>query len=196
MYKECKTERSANRQKLIENTLYEMMRHRAYEDITVTDLCEELKMPRKAFYRYFDGKDSALIGFIMRRLSAFANEASGATIVPRSLYRELEAYFDFWQREREMLEVLDRNGKLSIIMQISLDFSVEAIISLQRLLPDEEESMRERVYRFAIGGLISIMLDWFREGFKTDKAEITRLAVRILTKPPFPRLSQLGMYDY
>ena len=39
MFKECKTERSAKRQRLIENTLFDMMKRRSYDDITVTDLC-------------------------------------------------------------------------------------------------------------------------------------------------------------
>ena len=196
MLKECKTEKSSARQKLIEDTLFAMMKERGYDDITVTDLCEKLLMPRKAFYRYFDGKDSALVGMVVRFLSSYTNNnVVGELGKPRSLYREMENYFSFWQENREILEVLDKNGKLSLIIEISLNFPVDKIISLRRLLPDEEEGMRLHVYRFAIGGLISIMIDWFREKFATPKADMTRLAVRILTKPPFPRLDQFGMSD-
>ena len=194
MLKECKTEKSSARQKLIEDALFEMMKKRSYEDITVTDLCEELKMQRKAFYRYFDGKDSALVGYVSRRLASYA-EISNASAAsgPRSLHREMESYFSFWKTNRELLEVLDKNGKLSLIIEISLGFPIEKIVSLRRLLPDEEDGMRLHVYRFAIGGLISIMVDWFREGFATSKSDMARLAIRILTKPPFPRLDQFGM---
>ncbi|MBR2930108.1 MAG: TetR/AcrR family transcriptional regulator [Clostridia bacterium] len=194
MYKICKTERSANRQKLIENTLFEMMKKRHFDDITVTDLCEELKMPRKAFYRYFDGKDAALMGFIARNLSSYSDTYT-ATHGARSLFKELEEFFTFWETKSELLEVLNRSGKLMEVMRLSLEVSISSMVNLDRLLPDEEESMRERVYRFAIGGLVSIMLDWFEEGFKTPKSDITKLAVRILTKPPFPSLSKIGISD-
>jgi AcrR family transcriptional regulator len=195
MLKECKTERSSARQRLIEDALFDMMRRRSYDEITVTDLCEQLAMPRKAFYRYFDSKDSALVGLVVRFLSSYAEKNAAVEGQPRSLYREMENYFSFWQGNREMLEVLDKNGKLSLIIEISLNFPIDKIISLRRLLPDEEDGMRLNVYRFAIGGLISIMIDWFREKFATPKGEMARLAVRILTKPPFPRLDQFGMSD-
>lgn len=197
MQKECKTAKSSARQKLIEDTLFNMMRARSYEEITVTDLCEELTMPRKAFYRYFDSKESALTGLVIRFLSSYTKRIPEDTVVgyPRSLYREMENYFSFWEQSQEILEVLDRNGKLSLIIEISLNYPVDKIISLRRLLPDEEDGMRLHVYRFAIGGLISIMIDWFREKFATPKADMARLAIRILTKPPFPRLDQFGMSD-
>ena len=153
-------------------------------------------MPRKAFYRYFDSKESALVGMVVRFLSSYTERNNvGQLGQPRSLYREMENYFSFWKSNREILEVLDKNGKLSLIIEISLNFPVDKIISIRKLLPDEEEGMRLHVYRFAIGGLISIMIDWFREKFATPKADMTRLAVRILTKPPFPRLDQFGMAD-
>jgi AcrR family transcriptional regulator len=60
MYKMCKTEKSASRQRLIEQTLLELMKREPYDAITITSLCSELKMPRKAFYRYFDSKETAL----------------------------------------------------------------------------------------------------------------------------------------
>ena len=194
MYKDCKTERSIERQKLIEKTLFEEMKRRPYEDITVTDLCVVLNMPRKAFYRYFDDKESALDCMIARTLRDFPNEQV-ITHGPRLLHRELEGFFEFWLRRRELLEVLDKNGKITKIMEHSLSFPLEIMVPMQRLLPDDTDWMRERIYRFAIGGLVSIVIDWYRDGFKEPAEEVARLAVRILTKPPFPTLKQFGMSD-
>ena len=194
MYKQCKTERSEARQRLIADTLLDAMRSRPYEDISVTDICDALNMPRKAFYRYFDDKESALDCLIARTLAEFPNEQV-ITHAPRLLHKEIEGFFDFWLRRRDLLAILDRNGKISKIIELSLRFPLESVVPMQRLLPDDEESMRERIYRFAIGGLISIVIDWYREGFKEPSADIARLAVRILTKPPFPSLKQFGMED-
>ena len=194
MYKECKTERSEARQRLIGRTLLEMMKRRAYDDITVTDLCNELKMPRKAFYRYFDDKESALDCMIAQTLAAFPMSQTGAQS-PRFLHKELESFFEFWLYNRELIEILDKNGKLTKIMDMSLRFPLETVVSMEKLLPGEEEAMRERIYRFAISGLISIVIDWYREGFRSPAADIARIAVRLLTKAPFPTLTQFGMLD-
>ena len=195
MYKECKTERSEARQRLIGRTLIDMMGKRPYDDITVTDLCEELGMPRKAFYRYFDDKESALDCAIAQRLTEFPMSQNISPQAPRMLHRELESYFRFWFEQRGLIELLDKNGKLTKIMDLSMRFPLESVVSMDKLLPGEEIAMREKIYRFAISGLISLVIDWYREGFKSSSADITRIAVRLLTKAPFPSLSQFGMID-
>lgn len=195
MYKACKTERSAARQRLIERELLEMMKRVAYDDITITELCDEAKIPRKAFYRYFDSKDAALRGLIEHTLSEFHSRKSSEPNV-RSLHRELEDFFIFWYENRELLTVLDRNHLLGMITQASTNFPIGNMVSLQRLLPDEEDdAMRVTIFKFAIGGLVSIMFEWYNDGFRASVPDIARRAVRILSKPPFPHLDKLGMVD-
>ena len=194
MYKECKTERSAARQKLIGNTLLEMMKKRPYDDITVTDLCTELDMPRKAFYRYFDDKESALDCAIAQTLANYPVERPKIQ-APRLLHRELQDFFEFWLRNRSLIEVLDKNGKITKVIDISLHFPVESMVSVEKLLPGEDDAMREKIFRFAISGLVSLVIDWYREGFRSPASEVSRVAVRLLTKAPFPSLSQFGMVD-
>ena len=64
MYKMCKTEQSARRQRELELGLLEAMKTQRYEDISISELCGTLGIPRKTFYRYFDSKDGALYGMI------------------------------------------------------------------------------------------------------------------------------------
>ena len=71
MYKLCKTEQSATRQRAIENRLFDLLKQKSYEDITVTELCLEMSMPRKAFYRYFDSKEDTLCGLIDHTMSDY-----------------------------------------------------------------------------------------------------------------------------
>ena len=195
MYKACKTERSAARQRHIENVLLEMMKKGSYDSITITDLCEVADIPRKAFYRYFDSKDGALRGLIEHTMADFYRskpEARG----PRSLSRELEAFFVFWYDNRDLIAVLERNNLLGMVVQASTNFPIDNMISLQRLLPDEEDdAMRVTIFKFAIGGLMSIMFEWYNGGFRTSVPDIARRAVRILSKAPFPHLDKIGITD-
>ncbi len=193
MYKVCKTERSATRQRLIENVLLEMMKKTDYEDITITELCDVAAIPRKAFYRYFDSKDAALRGLIEHTMAEFHKnkpEARG----DRSLHRELEDFFVFWYDHKDLLSVLDRNNLFGMVIQASTNFPIDNMVSLQRLLPDEEDdAMRVTIFKFAIGGLISIMFEWYNGGFRASVPDMARRAVRILSKPPFPHLDKIGM---
>ena len=60
MYKLCKTEQSAARQKELEQGLLAAMSVQNYEEITISDLCKKMNIPRKSFYRYFTSKEGAL----------------------------------------------------------------------------------------------------------------------------------------
>lgn len=60
MYKLCKTEQSSSRQRELEAGLLAAMASHQYEEISVSDLCDHLGVPRKSFYRYFSSKDGAL----------------------------------------------------------------------------------------------------------------------------------------
>ena len=64
MYKLCKTEQSAARQRRLEQGLLQAMQTQQYEDISISDLCDQMGVPRKSFYRYFSGKDGALHALI------------------------------------------------------------------------------------------------------------------------------------
>ena len=50
MYKLCKTEQSSARQRELELGLLEVMMQQRYEDITISQLCEKLQIPRGERY--------------------------------------------------------------------------------------------------------------------------------------------------
>ena len=59
MYKICHTEDSSRRQRELEQGFLNMLRRQAYDKITLTDLCCQLNIPRKSFYRYFPTRKTA-----------------------------------------------------------------------------------------------------------------------------------------
>lgn len=194
MIKICRTERSALRQKQIVDALYELLKQKRFEAITVTELCDVLNMPRKAFYRYFDSLETALEGLVELTLASYHDPFLEPPPV-RSLQKEIESFFAFWYKKREFLETLDRAGQLTVVMNMSVNYPISNIISLNRLLPGEDERTQGIIYRFAITGLISTVIEWYKEGFATSIPDIARIAVRMLTKPPFPNLERLGIVD-
>ena len=79
MYKICQTEQSIRRQRELEAGLLKMLQKRRYEDISVSDLCGELQIPRKSFYRYFSNKDGALMALLDHTLMEF-EQSQGQTL--------------------------------------------------------------------------------------------------------------------
>ena len=190
MYKLCKTEQSVKRQRAIEKCLFDLIKQKRYEDVTVTELCEHMDMPRKAFYRYFDSKEDTLYALIDHSMSdydGFAVDRSGETA--RSLTREIEEYFKFWYEKRDFLDAIDRSGLMGALIERTINFPINDRVSIAKFLPNEDEATREKVLKFAFSGLVYTMIGWYREGFKSSTREMAKIACRMLREPLFPHLS-------
>lgn len=194
MYKLCKTEQSSRRQRDIENSLLELMLIKPYAEISITELCESLNMPRKTFYRYFDGKEDTLYALIEHTMSEYQSfsptpRADGA----RTLMGEIENYYKFWICHKPLLDALSKNDLLEKIFEVSVNFPVNDMVSLSKFLPNDSEWARERIFKFAVCGLCFQMIDWYKSGFGTSISDMARISCRTLSKPLFPDLDKLGI---
>jgi AcrR family transcriptional regulator len=183
MYKLCKTEQSARRQRQLEQGLLEMMRHSRYEDISVSNLCDHFGVPRKSFYRYFSSKDGCLYALLDHTMMDFFDEAVGSSgIIPGTQIGDLDRFFLFWQQRRTLLEVLQRNALAGVLVERAMALALK-----ERLMPgylqDASQEVQQMALSFAVCGLISMVIQWHGQGFKIPAQEMTKIAVSILTKP-------------
>lgn len=191
MYKLCKTEQSARRQRQMEQGLLEYMRGHRYEEITISSLCEFLRIPRKSFYRYFDSKDGALFALIDHTFMEYELfqpprcEGRG-----RSMESDLEGFFLFWQTRRPVLDILEKSGLSGILLERAIEH-VKTLSTVGRFLPEEAEHLKAYISNFAISGLMIMMVNWHRDGFRESPAEMSRIATRLLSKPLFPNIREL-----
>lgn len=192
MYKLCKTDQSARRQRELELGLLEVMKAQRYEDISISELCAGLQVPRKTFYRYFDSKDGCLFGLIDHTLLSYegfnyAYLASGR----RTLQRELEQFFLFWYDNKALLDVLRGSGLSGILIERAISFALTDTVMPRRFLPDDSETMKKHITMFGVCGLLSMVLSWHEGGFSESAAELSAIAVRLLGKPLFPGTEHL-----
>ena len=192
MYKLCKTEESAQRQRQMEQGLLDMMHSVRYEDITVSDLCQRMQVPRKSFYRYFSGKDGALHGLIdhtMMEYEAFSHiQQKGKK---RNLQVELETFFQFWLVHRPLLDALQRSGLSGAMIERAISYSVSEGVFPLRFLPNEDREVRRHVVMFAVCGMLSMTVKWHQGAYRESVSEMARVAKRLLNEPLFPAAEEL-----
>ena len=153
-----------------------------------------MSMPRKAFYRYFDSKDDTLYALIEHTMAEYNDfPASLDKSKVRTLRREIEKYFAFWKDHKLLLDALYKNNMLEKIIDVSVGFPINDMVSIKKFLPDDNDWAREKIFKFAVCGLVFQMLDWYKDGFKTSISDMARLACRTLSKPLFPDLDKLGI---
>ncbi len=196
MYKQCRTEQSAKRQRAIEKELEHLMLARRIDEITVSELCDRLEIPRKAFYRYFDSIDGALHAMIDHTMAEFHSFGSRYTEHERrTLQRDIEQFFIFWKERERFLDALDGSSLIGFLIQKSINYSISDMVNAVKFLPYDGDWDRSQVFKFAICGLMTLMIEWYKNGFKTSTREMARLSCRVLSEPLFPNLSDIGIIN-
>lgn len=176
MYKLCKTEQSARRQQELEQALLAQMRIHHYDDISVSDLCDLLNIPRKAFYRYFSGKKGALFALMDHTISEFEQDFVGFSAMTKAQQlRVLEDFFRFWKEHRTMLDALNRSDLLDTLVGRTMAMAYHA-----SKLPPDGDGLRWKSWKyitdFSVCGLMAVMMGWYRTGFEESEAVMASIA--------------------
>ena len=192
MYKQCKTEKSAFRQRQFEYGLLELMGTRPYNEITVSDLCNHMQIPRKSFYRYFSSKDGALNALLDHTMMDFESfnvlYAKGS---PRTLNKELSQFFLFWMERKNLLDALAKNNLCGYLVERTMSHISAGQLIPQRFLNEETHYARKQISLFCVSGLMSIVLTWHRDGFPHSPEHMATIAARLVSEPLFPNLKQI-----
>ena len=188
MYKMCKTEQSALRQRELEEGLLLAMGSCHYEHISVSDLCDRCGIPRKAFYRYFSGKDGALYALIDHTLlqyEGFQMVEVGAEV--RSYQSDLERFFRFWLQQKPLLDALKRSNISGVLVTRAIEHALSDAGMPVRFLPQQDRAVRRHAIMFGVCGLMSMVLDWHESGYDLSPREMSVIAAKLLTQPLFAR---------
>lgn len=186
MYKICKTEQSAARQRELEQGLLRAMTNRRYEDIAIIDLCQAMGITRKTFYRYFSGKDGCLYALLDHTMMDFfsaSQEPSKKTT--GSAIGDLSAFFSFWYSQQRLLNALQKSALMGTLSERALQ-----LVNRERLLPRHILSWKmnhqQIAAAFAISGLYSMISMWHAQNFATPPEQMAQLATTLLTHPLIP----------
>ena len=181
MYKLCKTEQSSQRQRQLEWGLLQLMQTKRYEEISISDLCKRMEIPRKSFYRYFSSKDGALFALLDHTMLDFY-EGGLRTPNAGTALGDLDRFFVFWYEHRELLDALKRSGLSGILVE-----RATALAQRERLMPDRIKrwsvNQQGLALSFALCGLMSMIIQWHHQGYLLTPSEMTRLAAAMLTRP-------------
>jgi AcrR family transcriptional regulator len=184
MYKLCQTKASAARQREMELGLLRIMQECHYDEISVSDLCAELGIPRKAFYRYFSGKDGALNSMIDHALMDYdiPQMASGREDTDALNY--MVDVFEYWMKQKHLLDALAKSERSGLIVQRAMAISNDLDV-----LPDfmhiRDQQLREYGTMFLVCGLMTMIVRWHHDGFCRSTREMAQLAMLLFTQPMF-----------
>ena len=185
MYKLCKTERSAQRQQLLEQGLLKAMSTQHFDEISVSDLCDRIGVPRKSFYRYFSGKDGALYALIDHTLLTYDNfvlEGKGGKVIDQ---QELERFFLFWKNQKPLLDALTRSNLSGLLVERMVTHAIDGTLVPRTYMSHHAPECRSHAIVFTLSGLLALMLAWHHDEFREDAKHMTEIAMKLVTEPLF-----------
>lgn len=166
MYKICKTEKSAERQRLFQTTLLSMMKKTKYNDITVTDLCKEMDIPRKTFYRYF--------GTLEDVLHAILDDALTEAFLNLEVNQDLAGFFGYWKEKKDLLDALEKNGLSTLLID-----RIYQIMNEKDDIKMRFTSVDYLRYTGYVAAIMTILLAWNHSGMKQSVDEVSELVMHM-----------------
>ena len=183
MYKECKTDKSLQRRIKIEECLVSQMHVKDYEQIHVSDICRDAGISRNVFYRYFDTKADVLDAWLDRTLVFLDTPNYNHDITNDLLVGGTRQFIRYWYEKREITGLLIRHNMFDTLVQKGVNMALNAP-HVKQMLGMKDSSLAEyRSQLFASYGIIAIMCDWQKRGFKETEDEMIELINNLLLKP-------------
>ena len=187
MYKLCRTEQSFARQRQLELGLLDAMKHRRFDEISVSDLCEHMGIPRKSFYRYFSSKDGALFALLDHTLMEFYDGTPMEGMRGNTPLIDLERFFSFWYTHKDLLDALQRSSLSGILVERATTLAREEQL-MASYMNSWDHFLQGVAISFAVCGLMSMVFQWYQEGFQIEPKDMANAATTLLTRPLVPNI--------
>ena len=182
MYKFCKTEQSYRRQRELEQGLLDMMAHRTFDEISVSDLCDRMQIPRKSFYRYFSSKDGALLALLDHTLLEFYDAGSIEGLRGGTPAGDLERFFRFWKNKKNLLDAISRSNLSGMLVERAVSLAKQEDL-MPGYVREWEDTLKDVALSFVVCGLMSMVLQWHKEGYRVPTEKMAQAAITMLSRP-------------
>ena len=162
------------RQRQIEDCLFENLQHVPYQSISVSDLCRQVGISRKAFYNYYPDKDACFCA-IVDRLIRESMLRSAAVSSEDSLMETVTVMLDFWKNQKNFFDIMMRNSLYHYFLLRNIDYVMK-----------EDRSILEAVYALPARLREVVVLHYYQN---MDAAEMARV-LGITSSAVYRRLRQ------
>jgi len=184
MIKQPVTDRAADQQKKIENSLMGLMTSSVYTNISVSDICRHAQIPRRTFYYYYDSKDAVLESIMTQLMDMCDLEIMFSDYVNgESLEYSLCCFYEYWgnQRRDELTAFIT-----SELEQRLMSYCLKWINSEEnwRGIIDNYRTRIQEVSRMlGTACVFYTLFCWARHGFRETPTQLADYTAHILANP-------------
>ena len=169
-------------QQWLTDTLLVLMEEKAYEDISIMDICKKADLSRQTFYNYFETKDE-LFRYMLR--SSYNEKLNSMTEIPSS-DEAISAFVSIVRENPRMVKAIVKNNMGNLVS----DEIFNAITTfLNNFIPDFDNQPDFSYHVILLSGALThFMLYYARNNKELSEKEMTKILETFLSGKIFKLL--------
>ena len=177
------TPTALRRQRQIEDCLFENLMHTPWQSISVTDICRQVGISRKAYYNYYKDKEDCLCAYIDRVLRNTILETAKSLPDNASALDAAVALLENWRNQQGFIDVVVQNKLLYFLMNRVIDYVLTEDRALLELLSTDEIPTDTDILSCYTAIQMTLIFQWYQRGFDTPVEEMAKKFLRIVHEP-------------
>ena len=159
---------------VLQNSLFELLKQKSIDKITVTDICHLADINRGTFYYYYTDV------FVL--LNQIENELYENFLVyfnqylessERNTYLLMIKLFEYLKQEKKIFKVFfSQNGDKDFIKRVYLTAYTSVIEEWKSQKTNLDPQQLDKIFLFVANGSISLIQNWFDTGLKESPEEL------------------------
>ena len=180
VYRQCTSEKTAAQQRTFEEAMLNAMCENSYENISVSDLCRQVGLSRKTFYRLYDSKSDVIYALLDHTILDAETYIPDESVGPGGMHQ----FFAFWRSKERVLDALKNNRISSLLQQQAIIHVLNESPEIVKCFGADDSSTRREMVMFYLSGLFALVQDWHERGFDRSIDQMSRLAMELFMTPP------------
>lgn len=167
-------------------SLFELMRYKSLDEITVTEICEKAMIRKATFYKHFGDKTELLV-YMIQKLQYNADGQAKICYDPTA---PMDYFTDGF---RYMMEFIDRNEELIAnvlksnsssfvrnILEEQIRYQIDTL--LKQAEQDDIRSSHAMLSAIYAGAIVSCAIWWLQQTDRPDKEEIILQFTKLMNR--------------
>lgn len=169
-----KNPKAINSQKLLLDSLNELMKEKDFKDISISELCSHSGVSRQTFYSLFETKENILL-YQLELLNNTKPDPNDHSVL--QLHEVCERYAQYVSSNYHQLSILVENN----LTEVLYDMIYRSIATCTQSFVDLKENEREYAILYMSSGLCLMTKKYVSENQKPNRKELTRLSYKIMS---------------
>lgn len=164
------------------DSLLDIMRNKAFEEIKVSDICDKALINRSTFYAHFNDKYELLYSLISDLKNDLTGELSKNNNIesPKEYYMEMiKLFFNHMDNNIDTYSAIIKNNDNSIILDMTYDTIINDLNNNLKNINTGNIPV-EFISKFYIGAVSAVGLDYLRNPKKNKKEKVIEYLNQLL----------------